>query len=187
MTGRAALLLAWLVAPTPALAADPAADALRTLLSQYEGLPEADKFRARVDDPVVALLRLSSDASAPAWLRLRAIDALSRFPEPAVAAHLEARLDAEAATPGRPATPEQHAVLTVYLRTFPTAPAVVDRLRAALRHPDPEFRMTALRIAERSAEPAVRLEAAAHAARNPAALELGGVTGAPIAPRPTLR
>lgn len=187
MNARAALLLALLFAPAPTLAAAPAADALRTLLSQYEGLPEAERFRAQVDDPVKALLRLSSDASAPLWLRLRAIDALARFPEPAVAAHLEARLETEATAPGHPAQPELHAVLAVYLRTFPTAPAVIDHLRAALRHPDAEFRTTALRIAEHSVEAALRLEAAAHAARNPAALELDGAGGARGAPRPTLR
>jgi hypothetical protein len=175
MTGRAALLLAWLLAPTPALAADPAADALRTLLSQYEGLPEAEKFRARVSDPVEALLRLTGDAGAPAWLRLRAIDALSRFPEPAVSTHLEAVIDAAtSAAPQAPASPEVHASLAVYLRTFPTAPAAVGRLRAALRHPDAELRATALRVAERSPEAALRLEAAAHAARNPAVLDPNG-------------
>jgi hypothetical protein len=184
MTGRAALLLAWLLSPASAIAEAAPSDPLRGLLSQYEGLPDAEKFRARLADPVEALLRLSVDATAPAWLRLRAVDALTRFPEPAVREHLEARLDTEARAPARVASPEAHAELAVYLRTFPTVAAA--RLRAALRHPDPELRATALRVAEGSPEHALRVEAAAHLARQPGALEAVDRAGGSAA-APTLR
>ncbi len=130
-------------APAASAAPTDAAGALVPLLRQYEGLPSAERFRAATPEPVAALQALYAEPTQPEWLRLRVIDALARFPEPAAQAFLEARLDETAAQ--AVAGPAGHAAAAVYLRTFPKAATA--RLSALLSHPDPAFRVTVVRIA----------------------------------------
>lgn len=102
-----------------------------------------DICRAATPEPVAALQALYAEPTQPEWLRLRVIDALARFPEPAAQAFLEARLDETAAQ--AVAGPAGHAAAAVYLRTF--SKAATARLSALLSHPDPAFRVTVVRIA----------------------------------------
>lgn len=166
-------------APTPPASAQAGAAAVAPLLRQYEGLPAAETFRAAAPEPVAALRALFEDAEQPEWLRLRALDALARFPEPDAQAFLEARLDAAAALPA--ADRFAHAAAAVYLRTFPEA--ATTRLGALLAHPDAAFRVTVVRIALASDDLALRTAVAAwlNAARDPA------VQGALRPPAPVLR
>ena len=138
---RALLLPALLLAPLPALA-DDEGRGVAGLLRQIEGLPEAAAFRARHPDPPAALMALSQDEKRPAWLRLRALDALARFPEPRVEAFLG---ELAAKTDAQTASAAQHAAVAVLIRTFPKEAAA--RLPAVLSHPDPELRVTAVKIA----------------------------------------
>lgn len=152
---RTLLLPALLLAPVPA-DAEGEGQSLLGLLRQIEGLPEAEAFRARDPDPPAALIALYHDTTTPAWLRLRALDALSRFPEPRVEAflgELAARID------GPTASAAQHAAVAVLVRTFPKEAAA--RLPTVLSHPDPELRLTAVKIALNGA--AVEPKAAARA------------------------
>lgn len=143
MTLRAAaLLFAWALGLSQAQAASP----LAPLLHRIEGLAPAEAFRAVCADPVGELLALEGDAGAPDWLRLRAIDALARFPEDARARDflvVSARRRAEAGSDR--AAPAAHAALAVLLRTFPEA--AESALAEALKHPDPQLRLTAARVA----------------------------------------
>jgi hypothetical protein len=143
-----------------------AAAAVAPLLRQYEGLPSADTFRAVTPDPVAALQALYADPKQPEWVRLRVLDALARFPEPAAQVFLEARLDDGAARPTAPR--EAHAAAAVYLRTFPKAATA--RLPALLAHPDAAFRVTVVRIALEAEALELRTAVAAwlHATRDPA-------------------
>lgn len=170
MSLRLALVLALAapagVAAAPADAPADAAAAVAPLLRQYEGLPAAETFRAVTPAPVAALRALYADPKQPEWLRLRVFDALARFPEPAVQAFLEDRLDENAARPA--ATREGHAAAAVYLRTFPKAATA--RLPALLAHPDPAFRVTVVRIALEAEALELRMAVAAwlNATRDPA-------------------
>jgi hypothetical protein len=152
-------------APATAAPVDATA-AVAPLLRQYEGLPAAETFRAVTPDPIAALQALYADPKQPEWLRLRVLDALARFPEPAAQVFLEARLDENAALPvaGRAG----HAAAAVYLRTFPSAATA--RLPALLAHPDAAFRVTVVRIALEAEALELRTAIAAwlNATRDPA-------------------
>jgi hypothetical protein len=164
--GIALVLWAPGLGAAPAALPDDAPAAVAPLLRQYEGLPSAETFRAATPEPVAALKALYADPKQPEWLRLRVIDALARFPEPAAQAFLEARLDENAALPiaGRAG----HAAAAVYLRTFPQAATA--RLPALLGHPDPAFRVTVVRIALEAESLPLRTAIAAwlNTARDPA-------------------
>lgn len=153
MTPSTLALLVALAAPADA---SPAAD-VAVLLRQFEGLPDAEAFRAHVADPVAALLTLHGAPETPAWQRLRVYDALRRFPEPRVQAFLEGRLDAVAAAASADA--EAHSAVAVYLRTFPAAGA--ERLPALMGHSDAQLRLTAARVALESDDAGLRLAIAA--------------------------
>lgn len=67
----------------PAAAEAPSKDQVRQLLSGYESVPTADRWRALGSETLAVLVTLYNDTSQPPYVRLRAVGAAAHYPVPA--------------------------------------------------------------------------------------------------------
>lgn len=133
LSAAAVLFAAALLAPGQAAANPPGKAQVRQLLSGYEAMPAAESWRALGPETVAVLVSLYDDPSEPAYVRLRAVRAVSFYPVPATRTFLLA----VTRVPGQGDLFVREAVLGL-ARAF--GDRAVDDVKAFLNNPEPTVR-----------------------------------------------
>lgn len=166
LSAAAVLLAAALLSPGQAAADPPGKAQVRQLLSGFEAMPAAESWRALGPETLAVLVSLYDDPSEPAYVRLRAVRAVSFYPVAATRTFLLA----VTRVPGQGDLFVREAVLSL-ARAF--GRRAVDDVRSFLSSPEPTVREAAAmglgRIGTERARDALRrrlaIEGAEHVRR----------------------
>ena len=141
LTAVTSALLTFGLATPSALQAQTKAEQVQRvqlLLNAYDRAPDAAQFKRAATDPRSILLDIESNPSSPEYLRLRALDALSLFPDEQVRARFRTIL--KDATGQNPAPRAVHNSINGLMLGWGAESN--EELLALLAHPDIQVRLT---------------------------------------------